>query len=303
VYPGGEAVIILIRQTSGRAEASAATIGVRAMPERQGARNRAMTQTIRVAMVRAVPARGEVEVNCRRLLEILDALAATGPDVVVTPECFTDGYLAAEPACSAEGLRPHALADESPWFAAFARWCREHRAWLVLGCSRVSGPDVFNSAVLFNREGSVIGTYDKVHLQAHDCKFRGGAGLPVFDGDFGKFGVMICADRRWPETARTLALRGARVIFNPTYGFYNDLNRCMMRTRAYENELFITFAHPRQSLVTAPDGSIVLDEEDGPSGFGVCEIDLRRSDEARQRVMGHLRDRVPPAYHRDADPG
>ena len=70
---------------------------------------------------------------------------------------------------------------------------------------------------------------------------------------------MICADRRWPETVRALALQGARMIFNPTYGNYGEMNNCLMRTRSFENSVLIAFTHPSQSLITAPRGRIVED--------------------------------------------
>jgi predicted amidohydrolase len=87
---------------------------------------------------------------------------------------------------------------------------------------------VFNTALIYDRCGSLVGMYDKLHLQKHDLKYTPGRYLNVYESDFGTFGVMICADRRWPETARTLTLRAARVIFNPTYGMHGDLNLCMM---------------------------------------------------------------------------
>ncbi|MBN1876360.1 MAG: hypothetical protein JXA33_19200 [Anaerolineae bacterium] len=78
--------------------------------------------------------------------------------------------------------------------------------------------------------------------------------LRPISGRLGSF----CADRRWPETVHTLALQGARVIFNPIYGMHNDLNRCMLRTRAYESEVCIAFTHPGQALITGPRGGSTL---------------------------------------------
>lgn len=114
--------------------------------------------------------------------------------------------------------------------------------------------------------------------QAHDLKYLPGQSLPVFSSDFGLFGVLICADRRWPETVRTLALKGARIIFNPTYGNHSERNLHMMQTRSYESEVFIAFSHLTQSLVTAPQGEIVLDERSPELAFAMSTIDLSRVD-------------------------
>jgi predicted amidohydrolase len=131
------------------------------------------------------------------------------------------------------------------------------------------------------------------HLQKHDLKYTPGRHLNVYASDFGPFGVMICADRRWPETARTLTLRGARVIFNPTYGMRGDLNLCMMRTRSYENGIFIAFTHPGQSLITGPEGNIVCNNEDETKTYVVTEIDLSK---APANQGGHIADRRPDVY-------
>ena len=101
---------------------------------------------------------------------------------------------------------------------------------------------------------------------------------------------MICADRRWPETARTLRLQGAKLILNPTYGFRGDFNTTMMRTRAYENQCFIAFTHPTEGLVTNPKGGVQAQEEGGP-GVLIVDIDLTKA-----KNDNHIRDRRPELY-------
>jgi len=109
-------------------------------------------------------------------------------------------------------------------------------------------------------------------------------------------GVMICADRRWPETVRSLALKGARVILNPTYGMHDERNFCMMQTRSYESEVFIAFAHPRQSLITGPTGKVLCNDERTDTRFTVTEIDLSQVDKVRAGDSSHLKDRRPDIY-------
>ncbi|MBI4310748.1 MAG: carbon-nitrogen hydrolase family protein, partial [Chloroflexi bacterium] len=110
------------------------------------------------------------------------------------------------------------------------------------------------------------------------------------------FGVMICADRRWPETVRSLALQGARVIFNPTYGMYGEQNLWLMRTRSYESEVFIAFTHPLEALLTGPEGEVVVDETREEIPFSVTEIDLTAVDQRRARESSHLKDRRTELY-------
>jgi predicted amidohydrolase len=217
--------------------------------------------------------------------------------VVITPEGFLDGYVAKDELVSCENIGDYAIDPErSDYARGISRWAAQHRAWFILGCARAVAEGVYNSALIFDRKGALAGIYDKTHLQSHDHKYLPGQSLPVYPSDFGTFGVMICADRRWPETVRTLALKGARIIFNPTYGFHSELNRCMMQTRSYESEVFIAFTHPAQSLVTAPNGEIVIDDRSEDAPFAVSEINLSDADAVRARENSHLRYRRTDLY-------
>jgi predicted amidohydrolase len=258
-----------------------------------------MNDRLRVSQIRAVPEKGNLEANYRALRAILSDLKRHHPDVVVTPECFLDGYVVTESWVDGENLREYAIAlDESPYVRGVADWARANAAWVILGCSRLAPEGTYNSAIVLNREGQRVGIYDKTHCQTHDKKSVPGQALPVFDSNFGPFGVMICADRRWPETVRSLALQGARIIFNPTYGMHGARNRWMMQTRSYESEVFIAFTHPRQSLITDPTGEILCDETGRDARFAVTPVDLSRVDAVRSGPSAHLRDRRPDLYVR-----
>ena len=177
---------------------------------------------IRIAQIKVYPVRGDCAANQTHLLELLAEIAPHKPDVVITPECFLDGYVA-DSAVTGEQLADYAIDPQSAAeVTAIRDWTAAHNAWMIYGCMRRTPAGVYNTALIFNRSGELAGHYDKTHLQTHDLKFLPGQALPVFDSDLGTFGVMICADRRWPETVRTLALQGARIIFNPTYGMCDD---------------------------------------------------------------------------------
>ena len=253
---------------------------------------------IRVGQVKVLPERGSLKVNHRVLMDVLAEIEKReAPDVVVTPQGFLDGYVSKSENVMAGDMIRYAIdPNTSPYVEAASEWSRRNRSWLIYGCIRRAGNSVFNTALILNREGKLVGCYDKLHLQEHDQKYSPGNCLDVYDSDFGLFGVMICADRRWPETVRTLGLQGARVIFNPTYGMHNDLNLCMMRTRAYESELFIVFTHPEQALITDPEGRVVLNDEDRLHRCQVSEIDLAEADARRASSCGHLRDRRQDVY-------
>jgi predicted amidohydrolase len=250
---------------------------------------------IRVAQVKVYPQKGEMKSNHRKLMDILKGIEKNEDvDVVVTPEGFLDGYVSTEQSVTKKDMIKYAIDPLSSEFTfAVSEWAGRNKVWVVYGCTRKSTDGVFNTALIYNRSGVLVGMYDKLHLQTHDYKYTPGKHLDVFESDFGPFGVMICADRRWPETTRTLTLQGARVIFNPTYGMHGDLNLCMMRTRSYENGIYIVFTHPGQALITNHRGAVVCNNEDNAKTYTVTEIDLSK---APANKGGHIVDRRADVY-------
>lgn len=231
---------------------------------------------IRVGQVRIEPVKGDLDKNHAMLVTTLDKMSEASPDVVVAPECFLDGYVVRDRDLKDFLLRDYAIDPEtSPYTARVSSWAKNSNCWLIYGCARVVDDGVYNSALIYNRTGDLFGIYDKVHVDdPGEEDFLSGKSLTSFESDFGRFGVMICADRRWPETVRTLALHGARIIFNPSFGFCGDLNTCMMRTRSFENGLPIAFTHPNESLITDALGEIVSQSTSTESTYSVTEVDL-----------------------------
>lgn len=257
--------------------------------------NETAISTIRVAQIKVYPKKGEIEANHQKLMGIFeDVQKRQDVDVVVTPEGFLDGYVSTEKSVTKGDMVKYAIDPRaSEYTRAVSDWAGRNKAWVVYGCARKATDGVFNTALIYNRSGVLVAMYDKLHLQEHDLKYTPGKHLDVYESDFGLFGVMICADRRWPETARTLTLKGARVIFNPTYGMHGDLNLCMMRTRSYENGIYIAFTHPGQSLITDPIGAVACNNEDENETYTVTEIDLSK---APANKGGHLVDRRTDVY-------
>ncbi|MEZ5275079.1 MAG: carbon-nitrogen hydrolase family protein [Opitutaceae bacterium] len=252
---------------------------------------------IRVAQVRAYPKKGDIGANGARLLEILGQIAPQHPDVVVTPECFLDGYVVTRPDVNRRNITSYAIDPKTSEIGrAVSAWARQNRAWVVLGCTMQVPGGAANAAVVYNREGRFVGHYDKTHCRGHDRKFVVGRELMVFRADFGTFGIVICADRRWPETIRTLALKGAEVIFNPTYGQHDEKNSWVMRTRSFESEIPIVFTHPRQSLVTDAKGEILINETYAVPPFSVCEVNLSNVRKLRADKNSFLNQRRPDIY-------
>ena len=249
-------------------------------------------EPVRLALMHGVPEKWNVEENFEVFLKQLDRASAQKAEVFITPECWLDGYAAPDKASTPEKLRSIAQdLDSSPYLKRVTDEARKRHMMICFGFTSIEGGRIYNAAGLWSATGERIGLYHKTHLQTHDLQYSPGEGLPVWDSPIGKVGIMICADRRWPETPRTLRIEGARLILNPTYGFAGDLNEAMMRTRAYENQCFIAFAHPKTSLVTGPGGKVLAKWEGVKAGVTTCDIDLSKA-----KDDNHLRDRRPDIY-------
>lgn len=247
---------------------------------------------MRLALLQGVPARWELEANMRLFRELAAQAAEGGAELLVTCEGFLDGYASTEDDSTPQRLRAVAQdLDESPYLRQIAGTARRYRMAICFGCTTLEQERIYNAAVLYDANGVRIGVYRKTHLQNHDLQYAPGASLPVFDTVWGQVGIMICADRRWPETARTLRLKGARLILNPSYGMHHEANEWWMRTRGYENQCFIAFAHPKVGFIVDPQGNLAAKRAAESPGVLICEIDLTHA-----REDNHLRDRRPELY-------
>jgi predicted amidohydrolase len=251
---------------------------------------------VRVCLLKIMPVKGDLCANMKRLERVLRRVPDCGLDVIVTPEGYLDGYVSTEGHVTASNIAEYGIQGGSKYLERAAQIARARAAWLVFGCIHNTERGPMNAALVFDRQGQLAGCYYKLHCQTHDHKYVPGDTLPVFEGDFGRFGVMICADRRWPETVRTLALRGARVILNPTYGMHGERNRQIMQVRSYESEVYICFAHPLQSLITGPTGDVEAVLVSNQDHYLVHDLDLSIVDRVRSGPSAHLRDRRPEAY-------
>lgn len=252
----------------------------------------AETNQITIAQMRGVPVKWDIDANLATFVAQAEAAGARKPDIFITPECWLDGYAAPDETSTRERLMSVAQPLEgSPYLDKVAELARKHRMWICFGFSSLEDGKLFNASGLWNREGKLVGVYHKTHIQTHDVQYDLGMGLPVWESEWGKLGMMICADRRWPETVRTLRIQGARLILNPTYGMHNDLNLKIMQVRAWENQCFIAFTHPQQSLLVNPKGEAMVNEEGDAPGFSIATIDL-----AESKDDNHLRDRRPELY-------
>lgn len=190
----------------------------------------------------------------------------------------------------------------------------------------------FNTSVLVGPNGDILGKYRKIHLPGTrdpigDLEFEhlekryfevGDLGFPTFATPSGRFGMCICNDRRWPETFRVMALRGAEVFMlgynTPTRNIHHQEpahlrefhHRLSLESAAYQNGAWVMaaakcgaedgFAMIGGSMIVAPTGEIVaraVSENDEVIAHR-CDLDLGAY--IRRTVFDFARHRRIEAY-------
>lgn len=248
--------------------------------------------------------------NQDRLETMVCDAALMGAQVVMSPEVVTTGFV------GGEAERSMAEPIPGPTTLRFGALAKKLGIYLLIGLSEHFEGQIRNAMAVLGPDGELAGVMRKVHINRYETRgeWRNGSSFPVWDfvtgsGGF-KGGIMICYDRELPESARLLMLQGADVIFNPlaTTCPTSDIHRCLLRTRAFENEVYlfqVNHAAPRQnghSMAIDYEGDIVkeLREEEGVL---MWTIDLDALNDHRSTGIYGLHHRRPELYGPLADAG
>lgn len=295
-----------------------------------------MSRIITVAAAQMGPiARDEPRASAvARMVAMLREAAGLGADLVVFPELalttfyprwfFTDEaeldpfYETAMPNEAVRPLFQAAAGLGVGFYLGYAELTPERRR--------------FNTSILVDKAGAVIGKYRKVHLPGHaehepwrpfqhlEKRYfePGDLGFPVFDGFGGKLGMCICNDRRWPETYRVMGLQGVELVclgYNtpahyaaaPEHDhlqcFHNHLS---MQAGAYQNGNWVVgvakcgveegVMQIGQSCIIAPTGEIVAMCSSLGDEVVIAKCDLDRCKELRDHIFNFKQHRRPEHY-------
>ena len=251
------------------------------------------TNFVRAAVVQMDVRLGDLSGNHARALERLEEAAENGAQFVVLPECANSGY------CfdSLEEALPYAERSEAPSLLKFAERCGELGVTGILGFLERDGGEAYNSAA-FAAPGEPLSIYRKTHLPTLgiDRFASRGAALPVFEAPFGRVGILICYDVRFPEAARAVGLNGADVIAVPTNWPVGAESApdFITRARAWESRAFLTAANRvgvergrrfiGRSQIASPGGEIVCEAGGEEETILYADLDLSQ---ARRKAIVH----------------
>jgi predicted amidohydrolase len=252
----------------------------------------------------------DVAANERQAFGLLEEAAAAGADLACLPEVWPCQGSAAQVRAAAEPV-------PGPRTERLAEVARRHGMWVHGGSVlELDGERVFNTSVLFDRDGELIARYRKIHLFDADPPggqpsresflYSAGEEVVTAETEFGRAGLSICYDVRFPELYRALAAKGATIVFVPAAFRYEtgvDHWDVLLRARAIEEQCFVIAAAQwgawgpdgrerrnfGNSLVADPWGRVIARAPDGV-GITLAECDL---DEVRR-----VREVLPALRHR-----
>lgn len=240
---------------------------------------------VRVAAVKLRPRQTKsAEESVTRFLETIDAKVDRA-DVILLPEGITvvgNGKKYAEVSEPIPG----------PTTARLGEMARKKSAYLVAGIYEREGGTLYNTSVLIDRKGELVGKYRKVYLPREEIEggLTPGNDYPVFRTDFGNVGMMICWDVQYADPARALALRGAELVLVPIWGG----NETLGKARAIENRVFIASSgYDYPTYVMDPDGELLaVARENGSVAAATIDLNRRYDDKWLGDMKGRMRNEL-----------
>jgi len=246
---------------------------------------------------------GDRAANLARGHDVAAQAAAQSADLLVFPELWTTGYDLSRAAELAEPI------PGGPTARKLSAWADAFNLWITGSMLERTPEGVFNAAALFGPAGQVMGPYRKIHRfgpMAEDRWLEAGCEPGLYDPPWGKTGMAICYDLRFPELFRNYALAGARLILLPSEWPHPRLHhwRTLVQARAIENQCFVAAvnrvgsdgdnAFCGHSLLVGPWGEIIAEADESPDLL-IATIDLAQVDAVRGRIPV-LADRRPECY-------
>lgn len=280
------------------------------------------SRTLKTGLVQ-LACTADVEQNKARLAEAVDRAAAQGARLVVLQELHNTPYF-----CQTEHVENFDLAEPipGPSTAFYAEVARRNKVVLVTSLFERRAPGLYhNTAVVFEKDGRIAGTYRKMHIPddpAYYEKFYftpGDLGFRPIDTSVGRLGVQVCWDQWYPEGARLMALAGAELLIYPTAIGYESSDADEEKARQREAWTTVQRGHAvanglpviavnrtgyepdpsgvtggitfwGSSFVAGPQGELIYRAPIDQEVVEVVDIDLSRSENVR-RWWPFLRDR------------
>lgn len=264
---------------------------------------------------------GSHKANLAFTLDQIRIAASKGAKVICTQELFASAYF-----CRAQETHYFDLAETIPGAISevLSKLAAELDVVIIAAYFEKRSSALYhNSAIVLDRDGSLLGTYRKTHIPqdpGFEEKFYfspGDSDFPVWKTAYGTVGVLICWDQWFPEAARLMALKGAEILFYPTaIGWLPEEKsdsgyeqhqawETVQRGHAIANGCYLASINRvgvedniefwGQSFVCNPYGSLLKKASSTQTETLVVECDMNALEEMR-RIWPFFRDRRPETY-------
>ncbi len=257
----------------------------------------------------------DVDTNRARNITGIENLAAEGAQLVVLSELHDSLYF-----CQTEDVDNFRYADEIPseFTEIYSAAARDNNVGVVASMFERRAPGLYhNTALVFDRDGSIAGRYRKMHIPDDPGFYEkfyftpGDLGFEPIDTSVGRLGVLVCWDQWYPEAARLMSMRGAEMLIYPTAIGWNPDDTADEKERQREAWITVQRSHAvangipvvsvnrngfeedpsgqtsgidfwGSSFVAGPQGEVLFMAPDNASCEHVVDIDLGRSENVRQ---------------------
>jgi N-carbamoylputrescine amidase len=287
--------------------------------------------TFRVGLIQMSATSDPVK-NLERAIERVRQAAAQGAQIVCLPELFQTQYF-----CQREDHTLFDLAEPipGPTTAKLSEVAKQLKIVLIASLFEKRAAGVYhNTAVTFDKDGTVLGLYRKMHIPDDPLYYEkfyftpGDLGFRAFDTGVGRVGTLVCWDQWYPEGARLTALQGAHVLFYPTaIGWHpaekaefgeaqHDAWRTIQRAHAIANGVYVAVVNRvgfetgdirgksatgaglefwGGSFLCDPFGRVIAEASHDKEEILQGEVDIRTLEDIR-RNWPFLRDRRIDSY-------
>ena len=208
-----------------------------------------MKNKVQVAMLQMEVQLLKPEANLAKMQKTIESICSQSPvDLIVFPELANSGYLKATYREFGPSYLKVAEPIPGPFTTGLSEMARKHGVYIIAGLLEAH-PDitatVYNSAVLIDPAGDIVGLHHKMHIPSEEKHyFYPGNTVDVYATELGKIAMQVCADVRFPELSRVQTLLGAEIICavfarprREPYLMPEGLIS-LTQTRAYENAVF-----------------------------------------------------------------
>ena len=258
--------------------------------------------------------------NLQNAIDSIREAAKKGAQIICLPELFLSSYF-----CQTENPEHFSLAEPipGPTSNSLAKLAKELETVLIVPLFEKRTEGIYhNSAVVIDADGSLSGTYRKMHIPDDPCFHEkyyftpGDNGFISFSTRYGKIGVLICWDQWFPEAARLTALTGAQFLFYPTAIGYQESDRAesphqiaawetVQKSHAISNGLFVASVNRfgneddltfwGRSFICNPFGNVLQQANENEAEIIIASCSIPEIESTRQN-WPFLRDRRVDTY-------